>query len=52
MKKTYVDHSYITTEATLARIELSIFARSFAIDSCHLSGYVSSNKVRENTLSF
>ena len=50
MKKTYDDHSYITTEATLARTELLIFARSFATALYPLSDYVSLSKVRENTL--
>ena len=52
MKKTYEDHSYITTEATLVRTELSIFAKSFATALYLLSGYVSSSKVRENTLNY
>ena len=50
MKKTYGDHSYITTEATLARTELLIFAKSSATALSLLSDYFSSSKVRENTL--
>ena len=52
MKKTYEDHSYITTEATLARTELLIFAKSFVTASYPLLDYVSLSKVRENTLNF